>query len=264
MRVQTFVEPTFEFRVLVDAFATCDYVELPMQPTISIVAGPAVTWKAILPTLRCVGEEFRLGFKGEDKWGNPSDQVEGVFSLHANRPIRSLPETFSMERGEHANSIEGLSVSEPGDLLIEVLDEAGTVICTSNPLRIAAETPLRSYWCDLHGQSEETIGTNSARELIEFARDRAFLDGMSHQGNDFQITTAFWNELNHLTRDYNEDGSFIIFPGYEWSGNTGLGGDRNVLFMREGEQIHRSSHALVEDQDDLRPTPTAPSRCSRR
>ncbi len=251
MRVQTFVEPTFEFRVLVDAFATCDYVELPMQPTISIVAGPAVTWKAILPTLRCVGEEFRLGFKGEDQWGNPSDQVEGVFSLHANRPIRSLPETFSMERGEHANSIEGLSVSEPGDLLIEVLDEAGTVICTSNPLRIAAETPLRSYWCDLHGQSEETIGTNSARELIEFARDRAFLDGMSHQGNDFQITTAFWNELNHLTRDYNEDGSFIIFPGYEWSGNTGLGGDRNVLFMREGEQIHRSSHVLVEDRADL-------------
>ena len=132
-----------------------------------------------------------------------------------------------------------------------MLDEAGTVICISNPLRIAAETPLQSYWCDLHGQSEETIGTNSARELIEFARDRAFLDGMSHQGNDFQITTAFWKELNHLTRDYNEDGSFIIFPGYEWSGNTGLGDDRNVLFMCEGEQIHRSSHVLVEDRADL-------------
>jgi hypothetical protein len=74
---------------------------------------------------------------------------------------------------------------------------------------------------------------------------------MSHQGNDFQITSAFWNELNDLTREYNEDGSFIIFPGYEWSGNTGLGGDRNVLFMREGQQIHRSSHALVDDQGDL-------------
>jgi hypothetical protein len=251
MRVQTFVEPTFEFRVLVDAFATCDYVELPIQPTIAIVAGPPVTWKAILPTLRRIGEEFRLGFKGEDKWGNPSDQIEGVFSLRPNHPIRGLPETFSMERGEHAKSIEGLSVGEAGDLLVEVLDTAGKVLCASNPLRIAAETPLRSYWCDLHGQSEETIGTNSARELIEFARDHAFLDGMSHQGNDFQITTAFWNELNHLTRDYNEDGSFIIFPGYEWSGNTGLGGDRNVLFMREGEQIHRSSHALVDDQADL-------------
>jgi hypothetical protein len=255
MRVQTFVEPSFEFRVLVDAFATYNYVELPVQPTIAVVAGPPVGWKAILPTLRGCGERFRLGFKGEDKWGNPSDQVEGVFRLRANRAVHGMPETFEMRRGEYATSIEGLSAGEPGDLAIEVLDAAGSVLCVSNPLRIAAaggDGPLlRSYWCDLHGQSEETIGTNPARALIEFARDRAFLDGMSHQGNDFQITTDFWNELNRLTREYNRDGWFIIFPGYEWSGNTGLGGDRNVLFMREGEQIHRSSHALVDDQGDV-------------
>ncbi len=61
------------------------------------------------------------------------------------------------------------------------------------------QASLLPYWADLHGQSEETIGTNSARELIEFARDRAFLDAMSHQGNDFQITTPFWNELNKLS-----------------------------------------------------------------
>ncbi len=251
MRMQTFVESTFEFRVLVDAFATYNYVELPIQPTFPVVAGPAVSWKALLPTLRRTGETFRLGFKGEDKWGNPSDQVEGTFSLRANLPVRGLPERFSMGRGEAAKSIEGLSMEKPGDLLIDVLDPAGRVLCRSNPLRIAADAPLRSYWCDLHGQSEETIGTNSARELIEFARDRAFLDGMSHQGNDFQITTPFWNELNKLTRAYNEDGRFIIFPGYEWSGNTGLGGDRNVMFMHEGRQIHRSSHALVDDLADV-------------
>lgn len=251
MRVQTFVEPTFEFRVLADPFATYNYVELPVQPTISVVAGPPVGWKALLPTLRRCGDVFRLGFKGEDKWGNPSDQAEGIFRLRANRPVRGLPEAFAVRRGEHAVSIDGLQVTEPGDLLIEVLDVDNRVLCVSNPLRIVAAAPLRSYWCDLHGQSEETIGTNSARELIEFARDRAFLDGMSHQGNDFQITTPFWNELNALTRAYNEDGRFVICPGYEWSGNTGLGGDRNVLFMHEGRPIHRSSHALVEDETDL-------------
>jgi Protein of unknown function (DUF3604) len=251
IRIQTFVEPTFEFRVLVDAIATCDYVELPVQPSIAIIAGPPVSWKAVLPTLRRCGERFRLGFKGEDKWGNPSDQVEAVFALRANLRVRGLPEAISLRPGEYAKSVDGLSVAEPGDLLIDILDQDGQILCVSNPLRIAAETPLRSYWCDLHGQSEETIGTNSARDLIEFARDRAFLDGMSHQGNDFQITTTFWNELNELTREYNQDASFIIFPGYEWSGNTGLGGDRNVLFMQEGEQIHRSSHALVYDHADL-------------
>ena len=251
MRMQTFVEPTFEFRVLVDAFATYNYVELPEQPSFAIVAGPAVTWKALLPTLRRTGETFRLGFKGEDKWGNPSDQVDGRFQLSANLPVDGLPAHVSIRRGQPAVSIKGLSVAQAGDLLIDVLDAEGRVLCRSNPLRIAAEAPLRSYWCDLHGQSEETIGTNSARELIEFARDRAFLDGMSHQGNDFQITTPFWNELNRLTKEYNEDGRFIVYPGYEWSGNTGLGGDRNVMFMTEDRQIHRSSHALVDDTADV-------------
>ena len=79
----------------------------------------------------------------------------------------------------------------------------------------------------------------------------AFLDATSHQGNDFQITSEFWSELNGITAEFNEDGKFIAFPGYEWSGNTGLGGDRNVLYKQEGRQIHRSSHALVDDLSDV-------------
>ncbi|KCV19606.1 PF12228 domain protein, partial [Bordetella pertussis B200] len=74
---------------------------------------------------------------------------------------------------------------------------------------------------------------------------------MSHQGNDFQITQEFWEHLNALTARYDEPGRFVIFPGYEWSGNTGLGGDRNVLYLHEGRPLHRSSHALVDDLSDL-------------
>ena len=43
----------------------------------------------------------------------------------------------------------------------------------------------------------------------------------------------------------------MVFPGYEWSGNTAVGGDRNVFFRTEGRQIRRSSHALLEDRSDL-------------
>jgi hypothetical protein len=251
IRVQTFCEPTFEFRVLVDAIATYNYVELPEQPTISIVAGPPALYKVIVPTVRRVGQPFKLGFKGEDQWGNPSDRVDGTFRLRSNVPVDGLPETLAMRPGERSKIIDGLCVHEPADIAIDVLDPAGTLLCRSNPLRIAAQAPLLPFWADLHGQSEETIGTNSARELIEFGRDVAFLDAMSHQGNDFQITNRFWHELNRLTAEFNADGRFVIFPGYEWSGNTGLGGDRNVLFLEEGRQIRRSSHALVEDLSDI-------------
>lgn len=250
MRVQTFVEPTFEFKVLVDAFATYHYVELEESPTISIVAGPPVLFKAILPSLARVGEPFKLGFKGEDKWGNPSHLVEGRFELRSNLAMKSLPSSFDMAHGQHALQLDGLIAEEPGDLHLEVLQN-GEVVATATPCRVETDTVLRHYWADLHGQSEETIGTNTARDLLVFARDRAFLDAMSHQGNDFQITIPFWEELNRLTREFNKDGEFIVFPGYEWSGNTGLGGDRNVMYLKEGRPIHRSSHALVEDLSDI-------------
>src|SRR5262249_11536037 len=154
---------------------------LPHQPHVAIVAGPPVLFKAILPTERAAGDTFSLGFKGEDKWGNPSDRVQGRFTLESTVPVTGLPETLDVRHGAASTSIGGLSVAQPGDVVITVRDATGNIVCASNPLRIVASLPLRPYWADLHGQSEETIGSNSARELIEFARDVAFLDAMSHQ-----------------------------------------------------------------------------------
>ena len=107
------------------------------------------------------------------------------------------------------------------------------------------------FWGDTHGQSNETLGTNTAREYFEFGRDKAFLDVMGHQGNDFQITGAFWRELNALSKEFDQPGRFVCIPGYEWSANTAVGGDRNVHYRHEGETIHRSSHAQIADAADI-------------
>ena len=251
IRVQTFCEDSFEFRVLVDAIATYNYVELPKQPEIRIVPGPPVLWKAILPTQRRLNQTFRLAVKGEDKWGNPTDRGDCVVGLRASLPVDGLPKTIRFAPGSWSVVLEDLSVGMAGDLVIELLDAEGDIVAASNPLRIVENAPLLPYWGDLHGQSEETIGTNSARDFHIFARDKAFLDAVAHQGNDFQITKEFWAEINELAAEFTEDGSFVAFPGYEWSGNTGLGGDRNVLYRDEGRQIHRSSHALVDDLSDI-------------
>ena len=119
-------------------------------------------------------------------------------------------------------------------------------VARANPLRVVASAPLRRYWGDLHGQSGETIGMGSAESYFRYARDLAFIDMVGHQGNDFQITDAFWAKLNRLTAEFDVPGRFVCLPGYEWSGNTGMGGDRNIFFRREGRPIRRSSHVLVE------------------
>ena len=251
LRLQTFVQPRFEFRVLADPFASYEYIPLPddAQPTIGIGPGPGVKWVAILPTLRRAGDRFRLCLKCEDRWGNPSDRVERTVRLAADGRIDGLPEGIVFRTGEFGREVDGLSVAaaDAGECRVRVLGEDGELLAESNPLRVEADTPYRHYWSDLHGQSEETVGTNPARDYFAFARDRAFLDICGHQGNDFQITDAFWRELNALTAEFNESGRFVTLPGYEWSGNTSLGGDHNVWYRHEGRPIYRSCRALVYD-----------------
>lgn len=250
MRVQTFHEPTFEFKVLWWTLSPRTTMSRsrprrrsPWWPAPCPVQGRAAQSVAGRPAAA-------PGLQGRGQMGQPSDQAQSRYTLRSNLRMARMPESFEMAAGAYAHAIEGIVAAETGDLRLEVL-HGDRVVARSNPCRVAAQAARNHYWADLHGQSEETIGTNSAEELILFARDRAFLDAMSHQGNDFQITQEFWEHLNALTARYDEPGRFVIFPGYEWSGNTGLGGDRNVLYLHEGRPLHRSSHALVDDLSDL-------------
>jgi hypothetical protein len=260
MRLQTFCEDSYRFRVLVDPIATCNYQALPVQPTIRVGPGQPAVWQAVLPTLRRTGDTFRLCMKAEDEWGNPTDRQAWTARLEPSLPVNNLPDSVTVEEGEFTAIVEGLSVKQTGDLTIGLVNDAGEEMARSNPLRIVPESDTLHWWGDMHGQSEETVGTNSARQYFEFARDKAFADVAGHQGNDFQINKDFWHWLNELTGAFNDDGSFVTLPGYEWSGNTGLGGDRNVYFTTEGRQIRRSSHALVQDKSDVETDSTTAER----
>ena len=105
-----------------------------------------------------------------------------------------------------ARWIDNLTVSNPGDLS-DGARRAGQGGRAVKPLRIVEQATLVPYWGELHGQSEETIGTNSARAYFTFARDKSGVDVIVHQGNDFQITTPFWEELQRLTREFLDEGA---------------------------------------------------------
>lgn len=248
--LQSMCESAFTWRVIADVCATGHYIPIAESPTIDIVPGPPAVWKAILPTLRRPSETFRLGIKAEDRYGNPSNQVDAVLSLTASGPVEGLPETIDFPPGRRSVVIDGLRASAEGSLDIAVRDAEGTLLARTNPLMIRDGSEA-SWWADMHGQSGESVGLNTAREYFDFARNMAFLDATSHQANDFQVNGAFWAHINELTAEYHEDGRFLTLPGYEWSGNTGVGGDRNVYFRTEGRPIRRSSHALIADRAEI-------------
>lgn len=221
-RMQTFCERTFEFKTLVDPVATYQFRELPVSPTLAIVPGPPARAVCLAPSRVAVGQAFIWHLKLEDAWGNP-----------VRKPAR-------FRHGGFATT---------GRQTVTATDARSGLGAVSNPIVVSAESvALRPCWADLHGQSEETIGSNTIDEYFTFARDYALVDIAAHQGNDFQIDDTFWAKINRTTRAFNRDGRFVTLPGYEWSGNTPLGGDRNVWFTDEGGPIYRSSLELVTGQ----------------
>ncbi|WP_454631616.1 DUF3604 domain-containing protein [Bradyrhizobium cenepequi] len=249
IRMQTFVDPFYEFQVLVDPIATGSFVALAEQPVCAIIAGPPARWHAVAPTLRHTGEAFALSIRADDRWGNPTAPGPVVLRLSRDAPVTGVPEKIVFPHGATALRVEGLSLAEPGIAEIVIADEAGEELARSNPVTAAVNGAI-SCWADLHAQSGETIGSGSVVDYCVFARDAAFLDAVGHQGNDFQITPEFWAELNETLERFNEPGRFLTVQGYEWSGNTALGGDRNVFFLEKDRAIRRSSHALVPDRSD--------------
>ena len=211
------------------------------------MAGPATKWKVIVPSLAVVGEPFRLAIVAEDMWGNPTEDAAATLKLQSTPPLKGLPDNITIAKGDGPRVIEHLVAAEPGDFDLSVAVD-DRIVAQANPLRVVSVAPLRCYWADLHGQSGETIGMGSAEDYFRYARDKAFIDMVGHQGNDFQITDAFWEKLNELTARFDQPGKFVCLPGYEWSGNTGMGGDRNIFFRREGRPIRRSSHILVQGE----------------
>jgi hypothetical protein len=227
-RVQTFCEGSFEFRTLVDPFAVYRFRELDSSPVLRIVPGEPVKAVCIAPSQVPAGSEFTVRLRLEDRWGN----AIGPAGVHTHR-----------------------APAEEGVFTVQVQDPVTGLSAGSNPI-FAAENPGAQparWWADFHGQTEETIGTNTIDEYYAYARDCAVLDICAHQGNDFQITDEFWDQVNSSAEQWYEPHAFVTFAGYEWSGNTPLGGDRNVYHLKPGGPIFRSSHALLPDEASAYP-----------
>jgi len=250
-RVQTFCEDDFVFQVAVDWCGTGLFEEVP-SPSLSIVSGPPHRLVMLGPSETTREETTWVGVKCEDMWGNPCTAYDGEIWLDGHG-VDGLPEQYQFVAADKGvKRFEGLRPLQGGVFRISAFDKTNELSAVSNALVcVANRREMKPFWGDLHGQSAETIGTNTVASYFKFAKDAALLDFAGHQGNDFQITKEIWTEIKKQINAINEDGRFTALVGYEWSGNTPVGGDHNVYYPSDEGDIFRSSHVLIDDQSDV-------------
>ena len=166
MRVQSFCEDAWELRVMVDPCATGHFQEVPGQVAFPVIPGPARSWRAVLPGRRPSESAFWLGLKAEDEGGNPSSDGLRRLRLRPSQPVEGLPELVEAWPGR-ALRLDGLTTGD-GVLRVAMEDaETGESLGVSNPMIVGEPA---TWWADLHGQSGETVGINTADAWFHFGR----------------------------------------------------------------------------------------------
>ena len=198
-RLQTNVEERVELKTSVDAFATYEFCELPEQPAFDLVPGPAASWKAIWPSLAVVGEPFRLAIVAEDMWGNPTDEADATLALVPSRPLRGLP-AARRDQARRRPARHRESRRRRGRRPRSAAHGGRRGACARQSAargrgRAAAALLGRPARAERRDHRHGLGGS-----YFRYARDAAFIDIVGHQGNDFQITDAFWTEAQPADR----------------------------------------------------------------
>lgn len=242
VRVQPFDGPRYTFKFYVDALGDDDYLPLAENPSVRIVAAEPVRLAVVSPSDAVAGEPTWCLVRAEDRYGNPADRYRGSVLLETPDPPDRLPPAHTFTEADRgAYRFENVVFRKPGVYRIGAGD--GTLEAEGNPVRVVSSRPAeRLLWGDLHGHTLFSDGRGTVEEYYDFAENVAALDFCAVTDHAFEIVDWMWEHSKRVTNARNEPGRFVTFQGYEWSGNTAVGGDHNVYFVEDDPPLFRSDN----------------------
>ncbi|MDP7704733.1 hypothetical protein [Mycobacterium sp. TY815] len=236
-RVQTFVEDEFEIHLFVDPLGTSRMAHAGLA-TLAVVAGPPANLVVHGP--RVVGPNqttAQLRAHLQDRWGNVCRDVPITIQAAAEGENVASAKTPASGWAHAMLPVP----ARPGRVEVTALTDAGNLGPAVALIDVVADLPApRGYFADLHVHSNDTVGTQSTDWNLRYGRDIGGLDVLGYTANDFQITDGAWSDVVAACRGAGRDGEFVCFPGVEWCGTAGVGGDHNVVFLGEDTTIARS------------------------
>ncbi len=241
LRMQTFAEQHRYFLIdHVDADGR--RTRLAEPPSLHVFGSSAVRLAVLNPSTAESGASIALVVKAEDRWGNPASGFAEQVTVcvgEAQRVI-ALPADRAAARVElPAPVTEAQRFFRP---------RASCEACSTlgNPILVVprgAATDGLMLWGDFHGG--QLVDPRKIAAYYEYARDVSALAFSSYQRNDHETSDADWEIQKNTDKAFHRPDDFVALPGYEWSADTHLGGDRNVLYPRHGLPLLRSSFSAV-------------------
>ena len=202
-----------------------NFMSLPIQPV--VVTGTSVAGvHAFAPSVIAIDEPFSISVRAEDRFYNRATGPLPSWRVSLNGELLSEIPASS----EAIHVIRDIRLDTAGVYRISVQSADGSITGIGNPILVENDPQRRIYWGDTHGHSGFAEGVGTPERFMEWARDDARLDYVTHSEHDIWLDDFEWEVLRDNVETYTVDNEFSAFLGYEWTIRNTQGGHHNVLF----------------------------------
>ncbi len=197
---------------------------LPIQP-IAVSGSEIAGVHVFAPSVVRPGETFDISVRAQDLFYNRAKGPIPGFKVYANG---KLWQTVSAS-DQAITVIANQAFEKAGVYHVTAVSEDGSIEGAGNPI-LVSETATKIAWGDTHGHSGFAEGIGTPDRFMEWAKEDARLEFVTHSEHDIWMDDFEWNELVANVKDYSEPGRFVAYLGYEWTTQNRFGGHHNVLF----------------------------------
>ena len=235
-----FAEEGEEFFIKVDGDGDGYFVPIKQQPVINISAEDASDLVVFAPSLVDVGEPFSATVAAIDYNQNRATSFEGDVKLVCLKKGLAFDPDVAFTAGDRGAKEVPVTATKAGVFHLIVVLKEKDIATKSNPILVGSpHFREKLYWGDIHGHTGLSDGTGTPDAYYQYARDVSGLQVAAVTDHDalglipLDESLEIWEQLKQASRQYNQPGAFVTFPGYEYTNFTT--GHKHVLFFDEAE-----------------------------
>ena len=171
------------------------------------------------------------------KTGQATPLLPRVVDRYGNRAARHTAVKWKRTRGVTVTDDGQVSMAEPGVYRLTGVDAPSGLTVVSTPLKRTRRKPaFRLAFGDIHAHDFLSPGLASPREYYEnaIAQGLHFVS-LPVQSQGENLTEDRWIIANYMAEEYNDPGTFVAIPGFEWQHYAF--GHKNVYFEKPDQPL---------------------------
>jgi hypothetical protein len=198
--------------------------------------------RILAPSFVAKNKRFDITVRFEDEYGNLTNHApEGTLVDLSYENLREnlnwklfVPETGFV-------ILPNLYFNEAGVYRIQLRNLKTKEVFTSAPIKCFQENDRNLFWGLLHGESDRVDSTESIESCLRHFRDEKSLNfySTSYFESAEETPNEVWKLASQNIADFNEEDRFITLLGFQYQGEPGKEGVRQMVFMKDNKPIAR-------------------------